>query len=278
MDLKGFGDSDKPSSRKTYRFDLILEELSQLIISLGVESCVIIGHDIGAFIGWCFAQDYPQVVKKLIVVSCPHPNVYRSTLHTASNYQWINFVQLPYFPELDALREDVKFLQKYYKHLTPNNIYLEAYKYTFSRKEDWTGPLNYFRNLLHIQLSKKTISVPTVLITGNKDPLSLLENAVNSTDFCDKYNVKIINGASHFPHQEKPSQFNEILLKVLGKESLVQPLLASSSSKRLMTRVMRYGNTVLDTVQKKTRTIPSISLLHTLNYASRYENKTGNSI
>lgn len=52
LDLKGFGDSDKPPRRTSYRVDVILDEIKQLLACLGVSSCTIIGHDLGALLGW----------------------------------------------------------------------------------------------------------------------------------------------------------------------------------------------------------------------------------
>ncbi|XP_063909712.1 epoxide hydrolase 4-like [Zophobas morio] len=287
LDLKGFGDSDKPSSRKTYKIDMILEELHQLIISLGVSSCIVVGHDIGALLGWYLAHQYPQVVDKLVAVSCPHPNVCKTTRYTSSYYRWLSFVQLPYFPELDALREDVQIVSRFHKHLQSDDRYLEGYKYAFCRKEDWTGPLNYFRNLLYVEVagSSRTIQSPVVLITGDQDKCVKLENIVKSTDYCEKFHVKIVDGARHFPHQERHGQFNEILLKHLVKKKHVisERDLDKSAGRGIMNRMfgavsntVKYGNSVLDSVHKRTNgVVGSIPSMNILNYTHIYEHGEG---
>lgn len=80
LDLKGFGDSDKPSSRRSYRVGVLLSELRELIHSLGVTSCIVVGHDLGALIGWYLVHLCPQIVDKFVAISCPHPNFYWSHL------------------------------------------------------------------------------------------------------------------------------------------------------------------------------------------------------
>lgn len=260
LDLKGFGDSDKPESKKLYKVETILEELKQLISALGVSSCVIIGHDLGALIGWYFVHQHPEMVEKFFAVSCPHPNVYWKSLYSTFQYQWMNFVQLPYLPEIDALKEDVKMISDYHNHLPSKDVYLEAYKYAFSRKEDWTGPINYYRNLPFTKICDNCdqINLSVVLITGNKDKYLRLEDVVMSTDYCEKFYMKIIDGAGHFPHQENPEMFNKVLLKYLRRKS-VSKTVERSPSKKLMERmfgavsnIQTYGNSVLDSVQKKT--------------------------
>lgn len=186
----------------------------------------------------------------------------------------MNFAQLPYLPEIDALKEDLSIISECHKHVPQKDrdAYLEAYKYTFSRKEDWTGPINYFRNLPFRRICEKSgqSKVSTLLITGNKDKFVQLESVVKSTEYCEKSFVKIIDGDTHFPHQENPDEFNKMalkFLKVVGDRRTTE----RSPSKGIMDRMfgavsttVKYGNSVLDSVQKRTNgvvgSIPSIGL------------------
>ncbi|CAH1183250.1 unnamed protein product [Phaedon cochleariae] len=277
LDLKGFGDSDKPVWRTSYKIDKILKEIEDFVHALGVFECTIMGHDLGALIGWYLVHHNPSLVKKFFAIACPHPNVYWQNLTSTRSYQWLNFVQVPYLPEIDALKEDVKIINQYHKHLPANDIYLEAYKYTYSRQEDWTGPINYYRNLPFLKINEESENVPTpvILITGNKDKLVKLEGIVKSTEFCERFYMKIIDGCEHFPHQEDPKSFNKVLMKYLmpkkSSESLDRTI-EKSPSKRLVQGIlgavsttMKYGNNVIDNVQKRTNevvgNIPTMGML-----------------
>lgn len=260
LDLKGFGDSDKPHWRSSYKIEVIIEELKQFISSLGVQKCTVIGHDLGALIGWFLVHLEPNMVSKFFAVSCPHPNIYWKSLMNINNFKWLNFVQVPLLPEMDALKEDIKLISEYHKHLPNDDVYLEAYKYTFSRQEDWTGPINYYRNLLCNRIDENCeLILPTViLITGNDDKLLKLEGLVKSTDFCDKFYMKIIDGSEHFPHQECPDMFNEILLKHLTRHNAQKPQKCDSHSKKLMQGIfgavsytVKYGNLIVESVQER---------------------------
>lgn len=51
--------------------------------------------------------------------------------------RWVHFSQLPYLPEIDALKEDLSIINQCFHHLHKVNskeTYVEAYKYAFSRK------------------------------------------------------------------------------------------------------------------------------------------------
>lgn len=274
LDMKGFGDSDKPLRRKKYRIDIILDELKQFISAQGVSTCSIVGHDLGAHIGWYFVHEYPELVNKFVSVSCTHPNLYWDNLCSQNifNSSWLSFIQLPYLPEIDTLREDIRVITDSHKHLQAKDVkdsksVVEAYKYSFSRKDDWTGPLNYYRNLPFCRVYEDTsqITVSTLLITGNKDDFIRLEGIVKSTDYCEKFVMKIVEGAGHFPHQENPETFNRLLLNFLciGQSPPKSPekYLSKGIMDRMfgaVTTTVKYGNSVLDSVQKRTNGVVSI--------------------
>lgn len=54
-----------------------------------------------------------------------------------------------------------------------------------------------------------------VSIAGSEDNFCRLDSVVRSTEYCDNYVVKIIENAGHWPHQEMPVEFNQVILKFL---------------------------------------------------------------
>uniref|UniRef100_R4G7V6 Putative soluble epoxide hydrolase n=1 Tax=Rhodnius prolixus TaxID=13249 RepID=R4G7V6_RHOPR len=273
MDMKGFGDSDKPQSKSSYGVQKLAKEFNDLITLLGYRRCIIIGHDIGALFGWFIVHLYPDIVEKFVAISAPHPNLYWSTLPSTSefNLRWVQFCQLPELPELKALDGNLTILNKVYPHLVNNSRcqeYLEAYKYAFARKEDWTGAINYFRTFPYWRLNiYESYQVSTLLIAGNKDKSVLIESIIQSTDFIEKFSLKVINNASHFPHQEQPEEVNKILLNFLtGNQNIVADV-QKPSNQGLVNRMfgavsntVKYGNNVFDIVHKKTNGLTARAL------------------
>lgn len=188
-------------------------------------------------------------------------------LHTKSpiNDYWLKFAQLPYLPEMEMNHNDSTFIERTMQHLskesssryvTDTNGYhiknkLDAYKYVFSRKSDWSGPLNYYRNLpFYTVRSDESVRCPCLIVigrhlqfalfnhfsldpikefifsvciylffsnfrAGSEDNFCRLDAVVRSTEYCDNYIVKIIENAGHWPHQEMPTEFNRVILKFL---------------------------------------------------------------
>ncbi|KAL5233260.1 hypothetical protein ACI65C_000670 [Semiaphis heraclei] len=279
VDLKGFGDSDKPSARKSYRVENLVNELTVFLSMLGVDNlkkCHVIGHDLGALLGWYLVHLWPNCVSKFVAISCPHPNVHWEYLPPSSffNKNWICFSQLPYLPEMDALQSDLKIINQCYQHLSKKKqsddlSYIDAYKYTFSRTEDWTGAINYFRNLPFYRIEPRSnndssnkeegmLQVPCLLITGSKDVSVQMESFIKSTEFLKTSTVRIIDNASHFPHQEQPNVVNDLLTSYLVCVKAVQKELPQQNygglvgrMKDIVSSTVQYGNTLKDSVQKR---------------------------
>lgn len=57
--------------------------------------------------------------------------------------------------------------------------------------------------------------MPCLLIVGNQDSAVHLESLIKSTNYLEKYALKIVDSAGHFPHQEQPEVVNKILLSYL---------------------------------------------------------------
>jgi hypothetical protein len=55
-------------------------------------------------------------------------------------------------------------------------------------------------------------------LSGNEDTFFKLESLVKSADYCDNFNIKIIQDAGHFPHQQNSVEFNRIVLTYLVGE------------------------------------------------------------
>lgn len=47
------------------------------------------------------------------------------------------------------------------------------------------------------------------------DPIITIENIIQSSEYIEKFNVKVVLGAQHFPHQQKPTIVNQAILNFL---------------------------------------------------------------
>ena len=70
-DLRGYGDTDAPSSISSYTCFHIVGDLVALIDSLGVDQVFLVAHDWGAIVGWYLCMFRPERVKAYVCLSVP---------------------------------------------------------------------------------------------------------------------------------------------------------------------------------------------------------------
>ena len=73
VDLRGYNLSDSPKDVENYLFKQLVGDLKAVINNISERPVYLVAHDWGAAISWKFAIEYPELIKKLIIISVPHP-------------------------------------------------------------------------------------------------------------------------------------------------------------------------------------------------------------
>merc|ERR1712062_416012 len=137
--------------------------------------------------------------------------------------------RIPGLPEKKLATYSNKLFEKRFKNRDKSpevnldlKFNMDAYHYTFSLFSDWTGPINYYRNLdlsdygqMDTLSDKMSSQVETLLIVGNEDTDVSLDLITKSAQIPERCAVHIVNGGGHFPHQEQPSYCNKIIYRFI---------------------------------------------------------------
>ncbi|MDN8974913.1 alpha/beta fold hydrolase, partial [Staphylococcus aureus] len=67
-DMRGYGDSDAPEDPTLYTQFHIAGDIVGLMAHLGERSAVLVGHDMGANLGWAMATFLPQRVRGVVTL------------------------------------------------------------------------------------------------------------------------------------------------------------------------------------------------------------------
>ncbi|KAM8930037.1 epoxide hydrolase 4 [Pelodytes ibericus] len=233
LDLRGYGETDSPSSKDSYKLDCIIVDVKDILDSLGYTKCVLVGHDWGGMIAWLVAICYPETVTRLIILSFPHPTVFTEyTLRHPSQLiksGYYFFSQMPWFPELMYTVNDYKILKDLFtskstgigKHgcrLTEDELY--AYLYIFSQPGALCGPLNHFRNIFScLPLKIHQVTMPTLLLWGEDDAFVNVEMADMTREYVKNYfQLSILSKASHWLQQDQPELVNNLIWTFLKED------------------------------------------------------------
>ncbi|MFI0354403.1 alpha/beta fold hydrolase [Actinomadura sp. 9N407] len=230
VDLRGYGGSDKPP--RGYDLVTLAGDAAGLVRALGEANAIVVGHDWGGLLAWTMAVYHPKVVQRLAVVSAPHPLRMRQAIRSNPRGQgWatrhIFSYQVPSLPERRLIRNDAAFLGRLLHEWSgpgwpdekterlvrdamqiPGTIHcaLEYHRW-FVRSQPRPDGIRYAHRM------RTPIQVPTLQLHGSLDPCILPASAQGSGRYVEApYRWKLIDGAGHFPHQERPRAFDTQLL------------------------------------------------------------------
>jgi pimeloyl-ACP methyl ester carboxylesterase len=229
-DLRGYNDSDKPSSG--YDLDTLSADIRGLIESLGYARAHIVGHDWGGAIAWNLAHQFPQLVNRLVVLNAPHP--YRFLKDLVGNLDqirrswYILAVQVPGLPEW--------FIQQNLKTIVTNLFQdqavrkgaftksdTEIYQAALSKPGVVHAALSYYRQMFTPQgwfrnwgRSPAPVTVPTLVLWGEEDSFLSQQLIEGIEQFvAAPFKLIFVPHCGHWIQQEVPQTVNRELLSFL---------------------------------------------------------------
>ncbi|HMG62638.1 MAG TPA: alpha/beta hydrolase, partial [Streptosporangiaceae bacterium] len=233
-DMRGYGGSDKPP--RGYDLITAASDAAGLIRSLGEANAIVVGHDWGGLIAWTMSAYFPKVVRRLAIVSVPHPLRLRAAVLSdplgqgrSSGYA-LGF-QLPLLPERQLLRDgaqrvgrmlnawsgpdwpDARTELRYRNAMRIPHVAHSALEYHrwFLRSRFRPDGLRYARAM------RKPIQAPTLHLHGALDGCVLPSAARGSGMYVEApYRWRLLDGVGHFPHEESPDRFDSELLSWLA--------------------------------------------------------------
>ena len=52
IDMRGYGETDRPPNKDDYKLDLLTQDIVELIPALGYSNCILVSHDWGGVVAW----------------------------------------------------------------------------------------------------------------------------------------------------------------------------------------------------------------------------------
>ncbi|XP_065906177.1 epoxide hydrolase 4-like [Dysidea avara] len=231
VDLRGYGDTERPPNQKDYHLDKLTQDIAELIPALGYSSCVLVAHDWGGGIAWKVIDSHPELVDHLVMMNSPHHKIFAKAFSKWGQLMksWYIFVfQLPYLPEIMMSARDYKMLERVFLSKPMGLInkegfskeVMETFKYTFSKPGACTAALNYYRMVFKTRArtahrSNDKIEKPILLIWGDDDGAFLLEMADQHNLVATNLIVKHIPKCSHWVQQDRPDLVNQYMREFL---------------------------------------------------------------
>lgn len=209
IDLPGHGKSERLKEKVS--IERYAEHVAGFIKQIKLDHAVILGHSMGGLIVQQLALKHPELIEKLIIVdSSAHfptvPPKYAERFRDTSRNQ-LEVLSREILSSIFSKKTLAKGnLASMLKYLQPDSVY------------DPNILVNDFEAGRGVDLRDrlKEITIPTLIIAGADSliPISMAqflhENIKGSV-------LEIIPDAGHMPMLEKPEEFNEAILRFIGK-------------------------------------------------------------
>jgi pimeloyl-ACP methyl ester carboxylesterase len=230
VDLRGYGGSDKPP--RGYDLVTAAADAAGLIRALGEANAIVVGHGLGGLIAWTVAAYHPKVIRRLAVISMAHPlrmrsSVFADPLGQGRRSGYTLGAQLPVWPERQLLRDGAskvgQLLERWSAPGWPDPAAERAYAQAMRIPSVAHSALEYHRwlarsslrpdGLRYARQMRTPIAAPVLHLHGALDICVLPQTARGAGRYVDgPYRWRVIDGAGHFAHEERP--------EVLGTELL----------------------------------------------------------
>ncbi len=214
-DLRGFGQSDKPSAKESYSIAELVGDVSGILDACNVSSADIVAHDWGASLAWCVAAFLPARVKSLVALEVGHPEAFYTSSITQREKSW--YMLLFLFPNAEEIlaANDWKLFREWTRNHSETDRWIDA----LSAPGALTAALNWYR--AGIDPAVTTSGIPKVAartmgIWAAGDPYLTEQAVTGSKRYVESsWRYERVEDAGHWLQLDRPEYLNGLILDFL---------------------------------------------------------------
>ncbi|RAK65581.1 alpha/beta fold hydrolase [Phenylobacterium kunshanense] len=215
LDLRGYNLSDKPMGVEAYAMPNLVGDVAAVIAAEGRKDAIVIGHDWGAAIAWRVAFQRPELVRRLVIMSVPHPaGMGRELATNKAQQEGSNYARV-FQQEGSEKALNAEALAAWVKDPAKRAAQVEALK-----RSDFAAMMNYYRANYpraggappadpQPPVASMRVKVPTLVIHGMKDTALNAAGHSGTWDFIDAdTTIVMAPAAGHFVQHDAEALVN----------------------------------------------------------------------
>ena len=228
---RGYGLSSRPPHIQDYAIERLMEDVAGLIDASGAQRVVLLGHDWGGIVAWCFATRRLRPLQRLVIINVPHPACYVRSLRQPGQLlrSWYAAAfQIPFIPEYLLRRNNAKSIgqsmlesstapERFPQDLIDRTQTNAAQPGALKAMIDWYrafGRGGGLRRQLRQGVPK--IDTPTLLRWGEEDRFRARYTTQGTEEFVSDLTLQFLPGVSHWVQQDATQECNRALRRFLG--------------------------------------------------------------
>ena len=216
---------------KDYALECLMADVAGLIDASGKQRVVLLGHDWGAIVAWCFAVRRIRPLEKLVILNVPHPALFARSLRRPSQMLRSAYAlafQVPRLPEMllawksAALVPRMMLKTSTAPDTLPRDL-LEATRANAAAAGSMTAMLHWYRAFLRgggLRRQQRQgwplIQTPTLMLWGEEDRLLAKFTTFGTEQYVRDLSLQYLPGVSHWVQQDATVQCNEAIRRFLS--------------------------------------------------------------
>ncbi|MFC5288820.1 alpha/beta fold hydrolase [Actinokineospora guangxiensis] len=214
VDQRGYSPGVRPADPGDYHVDELVGDVLAIADACGWDTFDLVGHDVGAVVGWHTAAAHPDRVRTLAALSAPHPCALAEAARTDED-QAMRSQHLTLFKERSAerrlLADDAAALRAVFEHRLPPSAVAD-YVTRLSEPDALSAALNWFRASRRPVLPDP-VSVPVLYLWGTEDVAVGSTAALSCAKWANgPYHFEMLDEVSHRPHWDAPEAVAALLI------------------------------------------------------------------
>ncbi|MFT4201868.1 alpha/beta fold hydrolase [Gordonia sp. (in: high G+C Gram-positive bacteria)] len=215
VDQRGYSPGARPADVDAYLLDNLVGDAIGILDALGIDRCLLVGHDWGGIVGWQLAARHPERFTGYVAVSTGHPGALAGALSAG-----------------DDQREKSSYIKMFIadgaeeKLLARNAVLLRRTcpKEAAAQMQEpgaLTGGLNWYRANFTGDIAAKIpsgrVAIPTTMVWSDGDTALGREQAEGSGAFVDgDYRFVELTGVDHWVPENAPEQLAAAIIERAG--------------------------------------------------------------
>lgn len=235
FDQRGYGDSSRPRGVAAYDIEHLMADARAVFDALGAKRRLLIAHDWGAIVAWCFAMDRVRDLEGLVIMNVPHPAVFQQVVRTSPAQRrkswYVAFFQIPWLPEKVLTARGAEAIGRAFSDMAVDKSRfspadLDHYRQNALKPGAATAMVNWYRAGARNGLKKwapdraPVIDIPTLMIWGEEDTALGIELTEGYGPYVKDFTLQRLPGVSHWVQQEAPEAVNARLEAWLREKGL----------------------------------------------------------
>lgn len=207
VDLRGFGKSERPDDPDAYSIDAMTKDIIELIKSLEIHGCHLLGTSMGGFVAQSLAIAEPTLCKSLILChTAPKMSIPENIIN--ERVESLLKMSLKEYGALVAEQACSPRASFDIKSWVVNMI-------TKNDKSTYTKVLTKGLSDFDVTRSLSRIVLPTLVVVGENDRVLPPEEGRKIAQLVKNSKIVEISEVGHLGYAEKPRTFNNLVLDFL---------------------------------------------------------------